>query len=236
MALPAVFIDALKAIPSKDLEHLCSMSKLEYGGRKMTSKMLIDVFEKGDKVALRNIYNGIAPFLMVGGMLPGVGLACNVIDAAFCYTIGAWLDFAIDAIAIALFEVPGVSGLKGVSKGMMGLCKCVKIDVKSFWKILDRLNQCNILKERKIHELFTMLLPLSNKTTKIIDVDIKAIAKSVSNENLFKWGKDVLEKVTKECEACGVKVIHNSKSTIKTSTVVNNYQVKFLKLTERGIK
>lgn len=234
MALPTVFIDALKAVPAKDLEHLCSMAKLEYRGQKMTSRMLIEAFEKGDKIVLRQIYNGIAPVLMVGGMLPGVGLACNVIDAAFCFTIGAWLDFAIDAIAIALFEVPGVSGLKGVSKGMMGLCKCIKIDVKAFWKIMDKLGQCNVLREGKIHELFSFLMSPSNKLVEF--VDINAIAKSVSNENLFKWGNAVLAKVSKECEACGVKVVQQSKYVIKTSTMTTNHQVSFLKLTERGIK
>lgn len=234
MALPTVFIDALKAVPAKDLEHLCTMSKLEHNGQKMTARMLIDVFEKGEKLVLRQIYNGIAPVLMVGGMLPGVGLACNVIDAAFCFTIGAWLDFAIDAIAIALFEVPGVSGLKGVSKGMMGLCKCVKIDVKAFWKIMEKLGQCNILREGKIHELFSFLMSPSNKFVEFVDVN--AIAKSVSNANLFKWGTEVLATVTKECEACGVKVLHHSTSTIKTPTAVTNHQVSFLKLTERRIK
>ena len=234
MALPTVFIDALKAVPAKDLEHLCSMAKLEYRGQKMTSRMLIEAFEKGDKIVLRQIYNGIAPVLMVGGMLPGVGLACNVIDAAFCFTIGAWLDFAIDAIAIALFEVPGVSGLKGVSKGMMGLCKCIKIDVKAFWKIMAKLGQCNVLREGKIHELFSFLMSPSNKLVEF--VDINAIAKSVSNENLFKWGNAVLAKVSKECEACGVKVVQQSKYVIKTSTMTTNHQVSFLKLTERGIK
>lgn len=235
MALPTVFIDALKAVPAKDLEHLCTMSKLEYKGQKMTARMLIDVFEKGDKLVLRQIYNGIAPVLMVGGMLPGVGLACNVIDAAFCFTIGAWVDFAIDAIAIALFEVPGVSGLKGVSKGMMGLCKCVKIDVKVFWKIMDKLGQCNILREGKIHELFSFLMSPSNKLVEF--VDIHAIAKSVSNANFFKWGPEVLAKISKECEECGVKVLGKSpNTTMKTNTVVNNYGVKLLKITERGIK
>jgi len=234
MALPVVFIDALKAVPVKDLEHLCSMAKLEYRGQKMTSRMLIEAFEKGDKIVLRQIYNGIAPVLMVGGMLPGVGLACNVIDAAFCFTIGAWLDFAIDAIAIALFEVPGVSGLKVVSKGMMGLCKCIKIDVKAFWKIMDKLGQCNVLREGKIHELFSFLMSPSNKLVEF--VDINAIAKSVSNANLFKWGNVVLAKVSKECEACGVKVAQQSKYVIKTSTMTTNHQVSLLKLTERGIK
>ena len=234
MALPAVFIDALKAVPAKDLEHLCTMSKLEYNGQKMTARMLVDIFEKGDKLVLKQIYNGIAPVLMVGGMLPGVGLACNVIDAAFCFTIGAWIDFAIDAKAIALFEVPGVSGLKGVSKGMMGLCKCVKIDVKAFWKIMDKLGQCNILREGKIHELFSFLMSPSNKLVEFVDVN--AIARSVSNANLFKWGDGILAKVTKECEACGVKVIQNTRLTIKTSSIVANHQVSLLKLTERGIK
>lgn len=236
MALPAVFVDAMKAIPSKDLEQLCSMAKLEYKGSKVTSKTLIEVFEKGDTVALKQIYNGIAPVLMVGGMLPGVGLACNLIDAAFCFTIGAWVDFAIDAIAIALFEVPGVSGLKGVSKGMLNLCKSVKIDVKSFWKIMEKLKQCNILREGKIHELFTMLLPISNNPTKYFYVDLNAIAKSVSCENIFKWGNNILEKVTKECEACGVRVVYNSKTSIMTPSVVNDFHVKLLKLTERKIK
>lgn len=234
MALPTVFIDALKAVPTKDLEHLCSMAKLEYRGQKMTSHMLIEAFEKGDKIVLRQIYNGIAPILLVGGMLPGVGLACNIIDAAFCFTISAWLDFAIDVIAIALFEVPGVSGLKGVSKGMMGLCKCVKIDVKAFWKIMDKLGRCNVLREGKVHELFVFLMSPSNKLVEF--VDIRAIAKSVSNANLFKWGDVVLAKVTKECEACGVKVIQQSKYVIKTSTTVTNHQVSLLKLTERGVK
>lgn len=234
MALPIVFIDALKAVPAQDLEHLCTMAKLEYRGQKMTSRMLIEAFEKGDKIVLRQIYNGIASVLMVGGMLPGVGLACNVIDAAFCFTIGAWLDFAIDAIAIALFEVPGVSGLKGVSKGMMGLCKCIKIDVKAFWKIMDKLGQCNVLREGKIHELFSFIMSPSNKLVEF--VDINAIAKSVSNENLFKWGNAVLTKVSKECEACGVKVVQQSKYVIKTSTMTTNHQVSLLKLTERGIK
>ena len=234
MALPTVFIDALKAVPAKELEHLGSMAKLEYRGQKMTARMLVEAFEKGDKIVLRQIYNGIAPVLLVGGMLPGVGLACNIIDAAFCFTIGAWLDFAIDAIAIALFEVPGVSGLKGVSKGMMGLCKCIKIDVKAFWKIMDKLAQCNVLREGKIHELFSFLMSPSNKLVEF--VDISAIAKSVSNANLFKWGDAVLAKVSKECEACGVKVAKQSNYVIKTSTTVTNHQVSFLKLTERGIK
>lgn len=236
MALPTVIIDALKAVPAKDLEHLCSMAKLEYRGQKMTSRMLIEALEKGDKIVLRQIYNGIAPVLMVGGLLPGVGLACNVIDAAFCFTIGAWLDFAIDAIAIALFEVPGVSGLKGISKGMMGLCRCVKIDAKAFWKILEKLKSCNILGDGKIHQLFTILLPLSNKATKLIEVDINAIAKSISNENFLKWGPGVLEKVMKECEDCGIKVVQKNTYKVRTSTSVNNYHVTLLKITGRGIK
>lgn len=237
MALPTVFIDAIKAIPTKDLEYLCLMSKLEYNGQKMTARMLIDVFEKGDKLVLKQIHNSIAPLLLVGGMLPGVGLACNVIDAAFCFSIGAWIDFAIDAIAIALFEVPGVSGLKGISKGMMGLCKSIKIDAKAFWRILEKLKKCNILREGKIHELFNYLLPLSNINYKFVVFDVQAIAKSIPQTNFFNWGSGIIAKVSKECEMCGVKVAQNSKySTIKTPSSETYFGVKLLKLTERGIK
>lgn len=208
MALPKVFVEALRKVPPEDLNKLCSKCKVRYKGERINSKILLTAFEKGDPAILKLIYEGISPVLMVGGMLPGVGLACNIIDAAFCFTIGAWLDFAIDIIAIGLFEVPGVSGLKGVSKGMIGLCRnknMIKIDVKAFWKILDKLKDANLLKSSKVHELFEFLMSYNNKLIEFVDV--KAIAKSVSEQNLFKWGNDILKKIISECEACGVKIV-----------------------------
>lgn len=241
MALPTVLVDVLKAIPAKNLEHLCSMAKVEYKGSKLTSRTLIKIFEEGDTIALKSVYHGIAPILMVGGMLPGVGLACNIIDAAFCFTIGAWLDFAIDAIAIALFEVPGVSGLKGVSKGMLGLCKSIEIDVKAFWKIMDKLKKSNILKENKVHQLFAFLMDLMDPSNKkIVFVDFNAISKSLSKSNIFEWRPEILTKVAKELEAVGEKAAKkiglNKNYTIKTPTQVTNHNLRLLDITMRTVK
>lgn len=234
MALPTVFVEAIKTVPTKDLDKLCSMFKFEYKGSKITSRTLVELFEKGDRAAIELLYKGIAPILLVGGMVPGVGLACNIIDAAFCYSIGAWLDFSIDVIAIALFEVPGVSGLKGVSKGLMGLCRSIKIDAKAFWKILDKIHQCNILKESKVHQLFSILMAPSNSFIRF--VDIKAIAQSIPNLNnpFIKWGKNILVKVSSECEACGVKTIEKAYSTMKIPTKVTNHNVTKFGVLSRG--
>lgn len=225
MAIPRVIIDTLKALPARDLEKLCKDSKVFYKGERLTSAMLIKMLEKGDKALIKLVYDGIAPILMIGGMVPGIGLACNLIDAAFCWTIGAWLDFAIDAISIALFEVPGVSGLKGVSKSMLALCKGVKIDTKAFWKIIDRLRQCDLLREGKIHQLFTFLMNQPNKMN--FFVDVKAIYKSIMEGNFFKWKPDILRKIGEECEACGVKVMEKATYTIKTPQAVSNLNVKW---------
>lgn len=240
MAIPVQIVEALKKVPPEDLNKLCSQCKVMYKGEKINSKILIAAFEKGDPAILKIIYQGVAPLLLVGGMLPGVGLACNIIDAAFCYSIGAWLDFAIDVIAIALFEVPGVSGLKGVSKGMMGLCKGIKIDAKAFWKILDKLKQVNLLKNNKVHELFELLISQENKMIEFVDV--KIIAKSVSEQNFFKWGDGVLKKVISECEACGVKIAEK-KSTImqkemSVSSITHSklFAITEYKVTQYGIK
>lgn len=204
MILPKPFIEAIKAVPKKDLDKVCMMCKFEYKGSKMTTQALIEIFEKGDIVALRGFYKSIAPALLLGGMLPGVGLACNIIDATLCFALGLWLDFAIDVIAISLFEVPGVSGLKSISKGMLGLCKSVKIDVKAFWKIMDKVSQCNKIKESMIHELFSQMMSSSNSFLRFVDV--QAIARSIPSQNLFKWGNGVLAKIASECEACGAKI------------------------------
>lgn len=231
MAVPRVIIDTLKALPAKDLEQFCKGSKMLYKGKRLTSTTLIKILETGDKTAIKLVYDGIAPMLMVGGMWPGVGLICNLIDAAFCWIIGAWLDFAIDAISIALFEVPGVSGLKGVSKGMLALCKGVKIDAKAFWKIIDRLGQYKFLREVKVHQLFTLLMDPANKMMEFVDV--KAIYKSVMKANFYRWGPGLLEKIGKECEACGVKAIDGIKAmernayTINALQSVNSYNVQF---------
>lgn len=205
MILPKPLIEAIKAVPKKDLDKVCMMCKFEYKGSRITAQTLVEIFEKGDIVALRSFYKSIAPALLVGGMLPGVGLACNIIDATLCFALGSWLDFAIDVIAIALFEVPGVSGLKGISKGMLGLCKSVKIDAKTFWKILDKVSQCNMLKESMIHELFSLMMSHSNSFLRFVDV--QAIARSLPNQNLFKWGNGILTKIASECKACGVKTV-----------------------------
>lgn len=199
MAIPTVLIDALHAVPVKYMDDLCLKCKISVGTERLTGKGLIRILQEGDVSKLRVVYTKIAPVLMVGGMAPGVGLAFNLVDAICCFCLGLWIDFVVDIVAISLFEVPGVSGLKGVSKGMLGLCKSVKIDSAVFFKIMERIRVNNTLTEGKIHQVFTILMDQANKAVRI---DVKDIYSSLSKQNLFIWTNKVLDKVARECEAC----------------------------------
>ena len=65
MALPVELVTMIKSVPTRHLDELCKMVKTE----KLTSKMIIEAFEKGDKIALKRIYVAISPILLVLSVL-----------------------------------------------------------------------------------------------------------------------------------------------------------------------
>ncbi len=204
MALPVELVTMIKSVPTRHLDELCKMVKTE----KLTSKMIIEAFEKGDKIALKRIYVAISPILLVGGLMPGVGLACNIIDCAFCFVVGEWLSFVVDLIAIALFEVPGVAGLKPLCKGLLASSKhllsySLKIGPKAVEAILKKLSSVQLLKSHKVHEMFTVFMSPELK----VFVDCDEIAKAFSSVNmLFRVPPEISAKVVDECAKCGVKL------------------------------
>ncbi len=224
MALPVELVTMIKSVPTRHLDELCKMVKTE----KLTSKMIIEAFEKGDKIALKRIYVAISPILLVGGLMPGVGLACNIIDCAFCFVVGEWLSFVIDLIAIALFEVPGVAGLKPLCKGLLASSKhllgySLKIGPKAVKAILKKLSNVQLLKPVKVHEMFSVFMSPELK----VFVDVDAIAKTFSRmSNPFLIPFEISAKVVDECAKCGVKV----KAAV--APVVKKTQTSILKTNE----
>lgn len=124
--IPSGLINLLEQIEEKNIASVCQKLhitdtvgyksySMKVAKRNCEKEYLLKVFKSGGD--LQRLYNSIENYLFIGGCVPGVGVAFNIIDACFCAALGNWLG-AFVAI-ISCFPIPGFKVVgKGIEKGM----------------------------------------------------------------------------------------------------------------------
>jgi len=131
--VPSFLLNMIRDVPESAFERVMVSLKIterkefkEYASKRIASKTLYGDFVltlfSYDRAAVATLYKSIEGVLFVGGCVPGVGIAFNLVDACFCFILGNWLGCFV--AILSCFPIPGfkLAG-KGAEKFIMVLLK-----------------------------------------------------------------------------------------------------------------
>lgn len=108
------------------------------GGKSGSKEFLQHLLTSGNISAIHKAYDAIEAYLFVGGLVPGLAIPVNVIDACFCFALGNW--FGCFLAIVSCFPIPGFKLVgKGFERVFTDIIK--KIDVTQMFDFFSALGK-----------------------------------------------------------------------------------------------
>ena len=142
-----------------------------------------------NRIVVEALYRKVEMILFLGGCIPAVGIAFNVIDACFCFILGNWLGVLV--AILSCFPIPGFKAAgKGLEKFLTAVIK--KIPIHEFISRFARMLETRITLSGQILKFKDPYETILNSVMKYVPGYNNPFAESV-----FKKFFETIEKMSK---------------------------------------
>lgn len=231
--VPDILLSKLMDIPDACIDEACKKlgitDTLQYhiymdnplALNKSSKNFLIKVFSSSDTVALQAVYNKIEIGLLLGGCIPYVGIAVNIIDACFCLALGN--IFGCVVAIISCFPIPGFKVVgKGIDKILVELLKKISPDE------IAKISRETVKRLQKVYGAGWFNKADVKEGLKIIREEMEEITKQMPNPFT-----DESFNIRKIIEAFPSR---NLQKDVVTSYGISTKHITFFGLNMRGVK